>query len=107
QYPLTPVTEGRGQCVEGARAAVTPVAFAAGAVVVLPPGIDVLALAPGTLEGAIFPSQRMNIGLTLVDVAVLPTSPRDSRFSLAYSHPYARHPMTWRQLCRSRPHCTQ
>jgi integration host factor subunit beta len=38
---------------------------------------------------------------------VLPTSPRDSRFSLAYSHPYARHPMTWRQLCRSRPHCTQ
>jgi hypothetical protein len=39
--------------------------------------------------------------------AVLPTSPRESRFSLAYSHPYKRHPMTWRQSCRSRPHCTR
>ena len=28
---------------------------------------------------------------------VLPTSPRESRFSIAYSHPYERHPMTWRQ----------
>jgi hypothetical protein len=38
---------------------------------------------------------------------VLPTSPRESRFSLAYSHPYERHPMTWRQSCRSRPYCTR
>jgi hypothetical protein len=38
---------------------------------------------------------------------LLPTSPRESRFSLAYSHPYERHPMTWRQSCRSRPHCTR
>ena len=38
------------QIIEGAPAAVTPVAFAAGAVVVRPPRIDVLALAPGTLE---------------------------------------------------------
>jgi hypothetical protein len=35
------------------------------------PGIDVLALAPGTLEWPIFPSQRMNVGLTLVDVEEL------------------------------------
>ena len=60
--------EGRGEIVEGALAAVTPVAFTAGAVVVLPPRIDVLALAPGTLEGTIFSSQRMDVGVTLVDV---------------------------------------
>jgi Reverse transcriptase (RNA-dependent DNA polymerase) len=34
---------------------------------------------------------------------VLPTSPRESRCSFAYSHPYEKHPMTWRQSCRSRP----
>jgi len=27
---------------------------------------------------------------------LLPTSPRESRFSMAYSHPYASNPMTWR-----------
>ena len=36
-------------------------------------------------------------------LCVFPTSPRESRFSLAYSHPEARHPMTWRPSCRSRP----
>ena len=60
--------QGIGQIVEGTLAAVTPVAFAPGSVVVLPPRVDVLALAPGTLEWAIFPSQRMDVGLTLVDV---------------------------------------
>jgi hypothetical protein len=63
--------EGRGEIVEGALAAVTPVAFAAGAVVVLPPGIDVLTLASGTLEWPVFPSQRMNTGLTSVDIEEL------------------------------------
>jgi len=52
-----------GQVVEGALAAVAPVAFASRAVVVRPPRIDVLALAPGALEGTIFPSQGMDIGL--------------------------------------------
>jgi len=28
--------------------------------------------------------------------ALLPTSPRESRFSMAYSHPYEGNPMTWR-----------
>ena len=60
--------EGLSEVVEGALAAVTPVAFAAGAVVVLPPRINVLALAPGTLEGAIFPAQRVDVGLALSDV---------------------------------------
>jgi hypothetical protein len=71
KLPDAPGQEGLGEVVEGALAAVTPVAFAAGAVVVLPPGIDVLALAPGTLEWPIFPPQRMNVGLTLVDVEEL------------------------------------
>ena len=57
-----------GEVVEGALAAVTPVAFAPGSIVVLPPRIDVLALASGTLEWAIFPPQRMDGGVTLVDV---------------------------------------
>jgi ABC-type uncharacterized transport system substrate-binding protein len=38
---------------------------------------------------------------------VLPTSPRESRFFMAYSHPYEGNPMPWRQSCRSRPHCTR
>jgi hypothetical protein len=29
-------------------------------------------------------------------VSLLPTSPRESRFSMAYSHPYESNPMTWR-----------
>ena len=54
--------------LKGALAAVAPVALAPGAIVVCPPRIDIVALAPGTLEGPIFPSQRMDVGLTLVDV---------------------------------------
>ena len=63
--------EGLGEVVEGALAAVTPIAFAAGAVVVLPPGIDVLALAPGTLEGTLFPPECMNVGLALFGIEEL------------------------------------
>jgi hypothetical protein len=32
---------------------------------------NILALAPGTLEGTILPPQRMDVGLTLVDVEEL------------------------------------
>jgi hypothetical protein len=59
------------EVVEGPLAAVTPIAFAPGSIVVLPPRIDILALAPRTLEGPIFPPQRMNVNLTLVDVEEL------------------------------------
>jgi hypothetical protein len=65
------VEQGSGEVVEGALATVTPVSFTPGAIVVLPPRIDILALAPGTLEGTIFPPQRMDGGLTLVDVEEL------------------------------------
>ena len=57
-----------GQIVAGALTAVAPIAFASRPVVVRAPRVDVVALAPGTLEGAIFPPQRMDVGLTLVDV---------------------------------------
>src|SRR5712691_3834583 len=39
--------------------------------------------------------------------SLLPTSPRESRFSFAYSHPYARNVMTWRQSCTWKPRCTR
>ena len=35
------------------------------------PRIDIPALTAGTLEGTIFPPQRMDVGLTLVDVEEL------------------------------------
>jgi len=60
-----------GKIVEGPLSAVAPVALAPRAVVVCPPGIDVVALAPGTLEWAFLPPQRMDVGLTLVDVEEL------------------------------------
>ena len=60
-----------GQIIEGPLAAVAPVAFAPGAVVVRAPGIDVVALAPGALERAFFPPQRMDVGLTLFGVEAL------------------------------------
>jgi hypothetical protein len=69
--PPALVEQGVGEVVEGPLAAVAPVAFAPGAVVVRAPGIDVVALAPGALERAFFPPQRMDVGLTLVDIEEL------------------------------------
>jgi hypothetical protein len=63
--------QGIGEIIEGALATVAPVAFAAGAIMVRPPRIDVLARAPGTLERTLFPSQCMDVGLTLFDVEEL------------------------------------
>jgi len=63
--------QGRGKIVAGALAAIAPVALAPGAVVVCPPGIDVLTLAPGALEWALFPPQRMDIGVTVFGVEEL------------------------------------
>src|SRR5262249_23912474 len=68
QRALALVEQRIGEIIEGALTAVVPVAFAAGSVVVRAPRIDVLALAPGTLEWSIFPSQCMNVGVTLVAV---------------------------------------
>src|SRR5438309_4523042 len=71
QRPLALVEEGVGEVVEGALAAVAPVAFASRSVVVLAPRIDVLALTPGTLQRAIFPSECMDIDVACVRVEEL------------------------------------
>jgi hypothetical protein len=52
-----------GEVTEGAPTAVAPVAFQPGPVVAIPPRADVVALAPGAVERAILPPQRMEIGL--------------------------------------------
>jgi hypothetical protein len=60
------IQECAGEVIEGTLAALlfTTVAFQSGLVVIGPPGSDVEALTSGTLEGPIFPAQRMDIGLT-------------------------------------------
>jgi hypothetical protein len=60
-----------GQVIEGALAAIAPVPFTSRAVMIDAPGIDVVALAPGTLQRALFPPERMDVGVTLVDVEEL------------------------------------
>jgi hypothetical protein len=64
ERPLALVQQGVREVIEGALAAVAPVAFAPGAVVVIAPGIDVLTLTPGTLKRPLFPPQGMDIGVT-------------------------------------------
>jgi hypothetical protein len=63
--------QGMGQIIEGPLAAVAPVALAPRAVVVLPPGIDILALAPGTLERTLLPPERMDVGVTVFGIEEL------------------------------------
>jgi hypothetical protein len=65
------VQEGVREIIEGALAAIAPIAFASGAVVVIAPRINVLALTAGALEWAILPPQRMDVDLTLVDIEEL------------------------------------
>ena len=62
-----------GQVVEGALAAVAPVALAPGAIVVRPPRINILALAPGTLEGPISHSPEFSGGEVPAHTDSLPT----------------------------------
>ncbi len=62
------VEQGSGEVVEGALTAVVPGAFASGPVVIIASGIDSVALAPRTLEGTIFQSQRVDGGVTVFRV---------------------------------------
>jgi len=57
QRPCAPVQQGLGEVVEGTLAAIAPVAFTPGPVVVMAPRIDLVTVASGTLEGTIFPPQ--------------------------------------------------
>jgi hypothetical protein len=54
-----------GEVVEGAPTAVAPVALASWPVMVRAPRADVVGVTPGTLERAIFPPQRTDVGLAL------------------------------------------
>jgi hypothetical protein len=56
---------GVGEIVEGAFAAMAPVAFAPGSIVVGAPGTHVVAVTPGTLERTLVPPQRMDVGLAV------------------------------------------
>src|SRR5262245_5937730 len=67
---LAAVQERSREIIEGALAALlfATVAFQARLGVVGAPGTDVEALTAGTLEGPIFPAQRMDVGLTCFGV---------------------------------------
>src|ERR671930_208082 len=66
QRALAAIQQRAREVIKGALAVFisTAVALQARLVVVRPPRTDVVALTAGTLEGALFPPQRMDIGLT-------------------------------------------
>src|SRR6266487_1421740 len=70
---LAAIQERAREVIEGALATLlfTAVALQAGLVVVGAPRTDVVALTPRTLEGPIFPSQHMDVGLTRFGVEEL------------------------------------
>jgi hypothetical protein len=70
---LAAVQEGAREVIEGALAGLlfTAVALQPRLVVICPPGTNIVALTAGTLEGTIFPPQRMDVRLTLVDIEEL------------------------------------
>jgi hypothetical protein len=63
--------QGIGEVVEGALAAMAPIAFAAGAVLVCAPLSNVVALAARTLERTILPPERPDVRLALCGVEEL------------------------------------
>ncbi len=70
---LAAVQECAREVIEGALAGLlfTAVALQSRLVVICPPGTNIVALTSGTLEGTIFPPQRMDVRLALVDVEEL------------------------------------
>jgi hypothetical protein len=66
QGPLAAVQERAGEVIEGALASLrfAAVALQSGLGVARAPRSDIMALTPRALEGAIFPPQHMDIGLT-------------------------------------------
>jgi hypothetical protein len=68
QRSLGPMQQGSGEVVEGALAAMTPIALAPGAVVVCAPLANVVALAARTLERTLLPPERTDVRLALFGV---------------------------------------
>ena len=73
QRALAAIQQRASKVIEGALAGLlfTAVAFQSRLVVVRPPRTDLVALTAGALEWAIFPPQRMDIGLTCFGVEEL------------------------------------
>ena len=71
QWPLALVQQGSGEVVEGALAAMAPVALASGSILIRAPAANVVALAARTLQWTVFPPERMDVGLALFGVEEL------------------------------------
>ena len=67
QRPLALGKQRLGEVIKGAPTAVTPVALAPRPIVLGPPGANLEALTPGTLERTLFPSECMDIRLALFE----------------------------------------
>ena len=68
QRSRAPLQQGSGEVVEGPLIALAPGAFAPRSLGVRAPLAKVVALAPGTLQGTIFPPEHMEVGVALVGV---------------------------------------
>jgi hypothetical protein len=71
ERPLALGEERLRQVVKGTPAVFAAVAFEARSVMISTPGTNLLAVAMGTLQGAIFPPQRMDIGMARVGMEEL------------------------------------
>jgi hypothetical protein len=71
QRPLALGKQRLGEVIKGAPTAVTLVALGPRPIVIRPPGANLEAVTSGTLERMLFPSECMDVGLTLVDVEEL------------------------------------
>ena len=60
-----------GEVGESAPTPVAPVAFQTRSVMIAAPRIDIVAVTPGTVERAIFPPQRMDVGLAWFETEAL------------------------------------
>ncbi len=72
QRPLALVQQGSGEVIEGALAAMAPVALASGTVLVRAPTSNMVALAPRTLEWTIFPPECMWLGKEMISLSPPP-----------------------------------
>lgn len=68
--PLALGEQRVGEVIEGTPTAVTPVAFQPWRIVLRAPGTDVVALATGTLERAIFPPQGTELAFQFYDLSL-------------------------------------
>ncbi len=71
ERPFALGEERVGEVVEGAPTTVAPVAFQTWSIMIAAPGIDIVAVTPGTVGRAICPPERMDIRVAGVGVEEL------------------------------------